>query len=535
MSKARYQYKEVMKNKITLLISGAIILMVSSCDPQPISESKSVDLEAQISGTYKAPVFTDDRRVEKIEKIIPELKQLIEDHAKTSNIPGVAFGLVVDNDLIYTSSYGVSNIESANKVSSKSSFRIASMTKSFTAMAIMKLRDEGRLSLHDPVDKYIPQMSKQLFLTNDAPYIDIESLLTMTAGFPEDNPWGDRQLDEPDEMLSELIEEGLSFSNPASYRYEYSNTGYAMLGKIISIVSGIPYQEYIKENILLPLGMHHTYWEYENIPEDQFVAGYRWEDENWKPEPILHDGSFGAMGGLITSIEDFSKYVSFHLSAWPPRNEDDNGPVKRSTLREMHTAQYASLDSKARNAKDEPCPLISGYGYGLRIVTDCNEHTQVSHGGALPGYGSNYIFFPEYGVGMMAFGNLTYTSPYPAEEIKDLLFNIANLEPRKLPASDILMERQEQVVNMITSWDPKLEAEILAENFYLDKSRDQRKAEITKELGEAGTILDLIEINAFNQLRGIFTYQCENAILKMYFTLSPESDPKVQSLYLLIQ
>ena len=92
--------------------------------------------------------------------------------------------------------------------------------------------------------------------------------------------------------------------------------------------------------------MEHTYWEYSNIDEDQLAIGYRWEDEQWKKEPMLHDGSYGAMGGLITSIEDFGKYVSFHLSAWPPRSGEDQGPVNagNDTLREMQTPQHSVLD-----------------------------------------------------------------------------------------------------------------------------------------------------------------------------------------------
>jgi len=93
---------------------------------------------------------------------------------------------------------------------------------------------------------------------NDAFPIDVENLLTVTAGFPEDNPWGNRQLAASDQMLIGLIREGVSFSNVPSNQYEYSNLGYALLGNIISRVAGIPYQEYIWENILLPLGMKDT-------------------------------------------------------------------------------------------------------------------------------------------------------------------------------------------------------------------------------------------------------------------------------------
>ena len=510
----------------------ALLLFIISCKQSTLNK-KIAESPSHVGSTfYKPPVFTNDERAEKIKDIAPQIHKLIEEHAKNRNIPGIAYGIVVDNELVISNATGLININDKTPASPLSSFRIASMTKSFTAMAIMNLMDQGKLSLSDPAEKYIPQMSGLEYLTSDAPIINIKHLLTMTAGFPEDNPWGDRQLNEQDQMLIDLISDGISFSNTTSYNFEYSNTGYAILGKIISVVSGKPYQEYITENILHPLGMYQTVWEYDSVPNEKLAIGYRWEDEQWKLEPMLHDGSYGAMGGLITTIEDFSKYVSFHLSAWPPRNDPDEGPIKRSSLREMHTPQFSRLNANGTDWNGDPCASISGYGFGLGISVDCNGNKLISHGGALPGFGSNYIFFPEYGVGYMAFCNLTYTSPYPAKKIGHLLFDSINIQSRELPVSDILMERLEQVVQLIQNWDKDLEAEILAENFYLDMSKEDRMNEIQEVLDEAGTIQKLIVEKPYNQLRGNFKYQTVNGTLSIYFTLSPEKTPKVQNLYI---
>jgi len=507
-----------------------IALILISCGTQ-ISKVQNQDLTVQpFSVSYLPPVFSNDERKLKIQKLAPEIEQLIKKHAIAKKIPGIAYGIVVDDELIIASATGLINLDNKLPATKNSSFRIASMTKSFTAMAIMKLRDEGKLSLSDPVAKYIPEMEKLIYLTSDAPVIDIENLLTMTAGLPEDNPWGDRQLDETDKMLTDLISQGVSFSNIPSYEYEYSNTGFALLGNIVSKVSGKPFQEYISENILKPLGMEHTFWEFSTISQDQLAIGYRWEDEQWEKEPMLHDGSYGAMGGLITSIEDFGKYVSFHLSAWPPRSDEDTGPVKRSTLREMQTPQFAQLYANGKDWNGKPCPSIRGYGYGLGIIKNCTGRTCVSHGGALPGFGSNYAFYPEYGVGVMAFCNLTYTSPYPLLEIEQLLFEKAGLQPRILPVSDILVIRKDQVVKIIRDWDADTETEILAENFYLDESREHWKTEIKEMFDKAGEIKSIGNINPENQLRGSFDIKTLNGVISVFFTLSPENNPKLQEL-----
>ncbi|WP_339924436.1 serine hydrolase [uncultured Cyclobacterium sp.] len=506
---------------------GAIVL---SCSKQQSPDPKAENSFKAYSETYKNPVFEADDRIEKIKSIAPEIQNLIEIHAKAENIPGIAFGIVADDQLVISDATGLINIGLGSPATPLSSFRIASMTKSFTAMAIMKLKEDGKLALSDPVSKYIPEMATLEYLTNDAPIIDIESLLTMTAGFPEDNAWGDRQLDEPDQMLKNLLSEGVSFSNVPSYEFEYSNTGYALLGNIISRISGIPYQDYISMNLFEPLGMHQTYWEYDSVPSGQLAMGYRWEDEQWKLEPMLHDGAYGAMGGLITSIEDFSKYVSFNLSAWPPRSDEDNGPIKRHSLREMQTPQYSTLYANEMDFNGDPCANISGYGFGLGITTFCNNLKEVGHGGALPGFGSNYRFYPEYGIGIMAFCNLTYTSPWPYRSIGKLLFETLALAPRQLPVSTILRKRQAQIVQLIQHWDNELEAEILAENFYLDKSREERLKKINNVLDKAGSIGNSVAFEPMNQLRGTFTLQAEKGIIRIFFSLTPEKKAKVQQL-----
>ncbi|TJY34073.1 serine hydrolase domain-containing protein [Pontimicrobium aquaticum] len=513
-----------------LLLLIVFVSLTYSCKPKETAESEAPSSAVVYSNSYLAPDFENNDRIEKIKELAPELEQIMDAHAKDRHIPGIAYGIVVDNQLVIASANGVLDIATENPSTTTSAFRIASMTKSFTAMAIVKLRDEGKLALNDPVSKYIPEMANLEYLTKDSPIIDIENLLTMTAGFPEDNPWGDRQLDESNEMLIDMINEGLTFSNAPSYEYEYSNTGYAMLGHIVSKVSGQPYQEYIKTNILQPLGMNNTYWEWNNVAKEQLAIGYRWEDEQWKLEPMLHDGSFGAMGGLITTIEDFSKYVSFHLSAWPPRSNDDNGPIKRSSLREMQTPQFPRLSARAKDYNGDPCARMTGYGYGLGINTYCNGIKRISHGGALPGFGSNYYFYPEYGIGIMAFGNLTYTGPLPADKIEQLLFDKAKLQPRKLPVSNILAKRTEQVLEFIKTWDEQLEKEIIAENVYLDTSKERRMKEAKDIFEKAGAIKEVGEITPLNQLRGYLRMNAENGTIQVYFSLTPEKSAKVQTL-----
>lgn len=521
---------------LSRILYGTILFGLFGCNtttsPAEDIVNETQKVVSKFNATYQPPVFEEDERKGQINDAAVEFERIFSEHADARRIPGIAYGVVVDGELVVSGGLGMMNLEKQIPASTNGAFRIASMTKSFIAMGIVKLRDEGKLSLQDPVAKYLPEMAELSYLTKDAPPIDIANLITMTSGLPEDNPWGDRQLDETNEMLIDLIAEGLSFSSIPAFQYEYSNLGFAMAGNIISTVSGIPYQQYIKENIFDPLGMNNTYFEIDDVPSEQLAIGYRWEDEKYKLEPMLHDGSFGAIGGIITTIEDFSKYVSYQLSAWPARSQEETGPVKRSSLREMQTPQFSRLYANGRDEKGEPCPYTNGYGYGLSIVRNCNGRKRVSHGGALPGFGSNYIFYPNYGVGVMAFGNLTYTGPLPYAPIEDLLFNEINLSSRELPVSDILKERQAQVVELIQNWDASLEEKILAENFYLDQSREHRMAQAKEVLEKAGAIKNMEPFIPYNNLRGRFYIETENGRIRCFFSLSPEKEPKVQRLVL---
>lgn len=225
-------------------LTAAIVAAIISCNQTANNTKQS---ETIYDTAYQTAVFADSARMEKIKLAFPVIDSIYKQHALDNHFPGIAFGVVVDGKLVYTGNYGYTDIEKKIPVSSSSLFRIASMSKSFTSMAILKLRDEGKLNLDDPAYLYIPELKNLKYPTADAPVITIRHLMTHGAGFPEDNPWGDRQLADNDKDLMEFIGRQISFSNPPGIAYEYSNLGFALQGKIITKVSGMRYQDYIKK------------------------------------------------------------------------------------------------------------------------------------------------------------------------------------------------------------------------------------------------------------------------------------------------
>jgi CubicO group peptidase (beta-lactamase class C family) len=498
--------------RITLLFIALLFLLSSSTKMLAQSIEKGKNLEATFS----------------------LIDELFNKYATENHFPGIVYGLVVDGKLIHQGKTGYSNLSEKILANSKTAYRIASMTKSFTAMAILKLRDEGKLKLDDPVFLYIPEMKDQKYLTKDAAPVTIRHLLTHGAGFPEDNPWGDRQLARSEEELTELIKNGISFSNNPGMKYEYSNLGFTMLGLIIRKVSGQSYENYITKNILEPLGMTHTWWEYSNIPRKDLALGYRWLDSQWVEQPILHDGIYGAMGGMITTLEDFSKYVALHLSAWPPRDDEDNGPVKRSSIREMQFPwNLSNLNSRSKKYDDSPCPFVSAYGYGLSWTKDCEGRVFISHGGGLPGFGSNWRIMPDYGIGIISFSNLTYASAgFINAKVIDTVVQMANLEQRQLPASPILNQRKNELIELLPGWENPEKSKIFAENFFMDYFTDSLKKEASAIFKNAGKIVRIHELTPLNNLRGFFVLEGENSNIQIGFTLTPENPPLIQEYHI---
>lgn len=486
-----------------------------------ISENAAAFADNLSQQNYLPPVFADSHRLAKMQTFFPTIDEIYKEAAEKNHFPGYAFGIMVDGKLVHSGSGGYTDIDKKIPATTRSMFRIASMTKSFTAMAILKLRDEGKLKLDDPVGLYIPEIENQR-LTQDTPVITIRDLLTHSAGFPSDDPWGDRKLNETEEELLALLKNGIYFSNVPGTTYEYSNLGYTMLGYIIQKVSSLPFGKYIEENIWQPLNMDQASWEYTEIESSQLVRGYRRIDENWKEEEMLSDGIFGAMGGMIASIESFSRYAALHQNAWPPRDDRETGPLKRSTIREMHQP-WRFIEFIQEGA------LARAYGFGLSWARD-SDGVYVGHSGGLPGFGSNWCIMPEYGIGAILFANATYARADKVNcEVLDTLMKAAQLKPRQLLPSRILKERKNALIQMLPDWDNAATCGLFATNFFLDYSLDALKKETQELFARAGQILQVGDIVPDNQLRGYFLLECENIDLRISFALAPENPALIQS------
>ena len=164
------------------------------------------------------------------------------------HVPGLAYGVIVDGELVHSRGIGTIRVGEDAPPDADSVFRIASMTKSFTAATVISLRDEGRLALDDPIARYVPELAELRGPTRDSPVITIRHLLTMASGLATDDPWGDRQQGLDLAAFSDLLRGDLTFAWTPGTRFEYSNLGYGILGRLITNVAGAEYREVVRRS-----------------------------------------------------------------------------------------------------------------------------------------------------------------------------------------------------------------------------------------------------------------------------------------------
>lgn len=482
-----------------------------------------------------ATVHAADER--KIADSIPDIDKLFADFQVDSHAPGLVYGIVANGRLVHVKGFGVQDLERKRPVTADSLFRIASMTKAFTALSILKLRDEGRLSLDDLAEAHVPEMRSWTYPTGDSPRIRIRDLLTHSAGFVDDNPWGDRQTPMPEAQFTQMLAAGVPFSTTPGSRYEYSNFGYALLGRIIAQASGMPYRRYVERTLLNPLGMASSGYAVSEWPIERRALGYRWEEGRWTPEPTMADGAFGAMGGLQTSANDYARWVAFLLSAWPARDDADGGPVSRSAVRMLaEGSNFVMVAPRNGKSGATACKQAVAYGMGMRIAQDCELGLTLAHGGGYPGYGSHVMLMPDHGVGIFVFTNRTYNGGAgPAWDAAVALRQAGALVARTVPVSTLLAEGYAAAGRIYAAGHVGAVRDRLAMNFLMDSDVDSWTKKLAALKAEVGACQTDTPVTATGNLSGSFTWRCDKGRIAGTILLAPTATAQLQEFKIAIK
>lgn len=322
---------------------------------------------------------------------LPEVEELVAAHLREQPLPSLALGLVTPEGLVWSQGYGAREEGAGEPVGPRTVFRIGSVTKVLTALAVLKLRDEGRVALDEPAVRYLPELAGVIYPSRDSPPITLRHLLTHSSGLPRrgsfDYTRSDRDVTEA-EVLASL--EGLALEFAPGTAARYSNLGMAVVGLVIQRASGMSYRRYVSEQVLRPLGMKGSAWERESVPAGLLAAGHVKQGGQVLPG-VAHWrlGAAEAMGGLYASMEDMAALVAFELAAWPPRDEPETGPVRRGTVRESQLATGT-------------VPGDGAFGLGWMVPQAPELGHVLMHNGATANYSASVLLLPQRGMGVVA-------------------------------------------------------------------------------------------------------------------------------------
>lgn len=432
-------------------------------------------------------------------------------HRELDRVPVMTAGVVIDGELVAFSGFGGGP---------DSLLRIASMTKSFTAAAALILRDEGKLDLDAPITRYAPEFASLKGPTVDSPAITTRHLLSMQSGLATDDPWGDRHLDIGDADLDAVVRAGPLFACAPGTAFEYSNLGYALIGRVMHRASGMRPQAIITERLLKPLGMSRTVWEAKDAPAgSDIIVGVRADDRT--PEPTPLDGCLAPMGGIWSTVADLTKWVDFLADAWPPRDGADSAPLSRASRREMQRVETAVVPFESRSADGTVWPFNGGYGLGLQISHDRDLGEVVEHSGGLPGYGSNMRWVKNTRVGLIALGNATYAPMRFATRRALAALAAARIVTRPTPpVTPSLVEAGTALFNLLTSWDDKRAASLFADNVAPDDTLARRQRAAAALLARQGA-LTLARIDAVSRTAGRIVAHSATGEVTIAFQIAP--------------
>ena len=363
-----------------------------------------------------------------------EFKTFYDQGMCQNGIVGSSFMLIQDNQVIAQEFFGLPDQEKPQPMDENVIFHWASITKTFTAIAIMQLRDRGLLKLDDPVIKYIPELKAVHNPFGDINQITIRHLMTHSAGFRSATwPWGgdkDWQPHEPTEwsQIVAMLPYTEILFKPGS-KFSYSNPGIIFLGRIIETLTGDDYEVYVDKNILKPLEMTRSYFDRAPYHLLKYLSHSYYLNEG-KLKPARFDVDTGitvSNGGLNAPLPDMVKYINF-LMGDPKRQDTYDQILKRASLNEMFQPQLSIEqggvpEQSGQNRKDSiGLSFFLEENYGMRFI---------GHSGSQNGFMSHFYIRPESRTAYLIAFNTTATADEKDQtrdtrrldrEIKDYLF-----------------------------------------------------------------------------------------------------------------
>lgn len=325
--------------------------------------------------------------------------EAVEKTLETFNVPGIAVGIVHNDEVVLAKGYGIANINTGEKVNSSTNFGIASNSKAFTTTAIALLIDQGKINWDDRVKKYIPEFKMYNdYVTENFTIRDLvvhRSGLGLGAG--DLMVWPDGHDFTPDDIIQNI--QHLKPVSDFRTKYDYNNLLYIIAGVVIERVSGKSWTDFIEENFIQPLNMNRTAASWNTLKDrSNVIVPHVPIDGELKVVDRYTNSIFDAAAGLYSNIDDLIHWVKFQLNYG--KTEDGRQLVSEEQMKQLSTPQTLQP-----NRTTEPYnTLFRAYGLGFQLQ-DMNGKLEVSHTGGLEGIVTQIIMYPQLNLGIIVLTN----------------------------------------------------------------------------------------------------------------------------------
>jgi CubicO group peptidase (beta-lactamase class C family) len=307
------------------------------------------------------------------------IDEFVKHQMQERKIPSVALAVIKNGVIVKQGAYGYARLESLLLAAPSTRYRLDSLTKQFTAAAILLLQQQGQLRIDEPVDSYLP----------DAPanwkQITLRDLLTHTAGFPRDSPAGYSEVADQARSMRSLLSrlyQMRPLTRPGTH-YQYSNAGYGVLGAIVEKVSGQSYAQFLQQYIFAPAAMNDTRVDNGDYSDLRLALGYNWDPSTQRWQARNQGHSALAAGSVQSTVLDLAKWEA---------------SLEKDTI----------LTAESKKQMWSPLVLKNGdeYDYGLGwFVQDCQAGRLISHGGSGWGYSTAFYRYPDAGYAVIVLTN----------------------------------------------------------------------------------------------------------------------------------
>ncbi|WP_437284939.1 serine hydrolase domain-containing protein [Sorangium sp. So ce406] len=523
-------------NKLAVLLATAALFsgslpIVSGCAsappaPRAVKAAAPAPLVQRFaSEPAPTPRFLDPERGRRLRSVTAEVQGLAQRAAERERLPALALGVVIDEELAIQKVIGVRDVALGGAVDEHTRFRIGSITKALTAAAILRLRDEGRLSIDAPAARYLPALAGVVYPTRDSRPMTVRDLLTHSSGLPRLGVFSPastaRDVTER-EILATL--DGFGLESAPGTETSYSNLGYSLLGLLVGRAAGVPYRRYVHDALLAPLGMRDAAWDGAEVPPASLASPHVRAGGAVTPILPWRLGASESTAGLYASLSDMGRFIGFQLAAWPARDAPETGALRRSTVRESHMMARNGSAFPAAGGADGP-------GLGWHVREDCDLGHVVFHNGLIDGFSASVVLLPERGVGVVSLANVAGADLESLnEKVLGRLQATGAMVARVVPPSPSVRRAAQAVASVIG----RARTDVLDRRLRPGWFPEDHLTTLRQELRDVGSRMGACALDGSAMVESAtsarFGLRCEHGALSVAVRVDTSPDPLITSL-----